>query len=90
MRLEKKFGRALLHGDTGGRAARCRGGCGGVCRLLQLGLREGAGGQHLLLGLDNGDVVGQRLLGAHLAVRVPGKHDLDLDAKHALKGEGRN
>ena len=56
---------------------------------LQLGLGEWAGGQHLLLGLDDGDVVGQRLLGTHLAVGVPRKHDLDLDAEHALKREGR-
>ena len=47
--------------------------------LLHLGLGEGAGGQDLVLGLHDGDVVGQGLLGAHLAVGVPREHDLDLE-----------
>merc|ERR1719291_258368 len=59
----------------------------GVARLVRLGglgLREGVGGQSLLLGLHDGHVVGQRLLGADLAAGIPRQHDLDLDAEHPL------
>lgn len=65
--------------------------CGGYwCSLghdghLWLGpllLRNGCGGQGLLLGLHNADVVGQGLLGADLTAGVPGQHDLHLDAQH--------
>lgn len=38
----------------------------------------------VLLGLDHRHVVGQRLLGAALALRVVRQHDLDLDAQHSL------
>jgi hypothetical protein len=46
--------------------------------LGRLGLREGVGGQDLLLRLDNGDTVGQRLLGTNLASRIPRQHNFHL------------
>ena len=45
--------------------------------LLKLGLGEGAGGQDLILRLDDGHVVGERPLGSNLALRVPRQHNLD-------------
>lgn len=65
--------------------------CGGYgCSLghdghLWLGpllLRHGCGGQGLLLGLHDTDVVGQGLLGADLTTGIPGQHDLHLDTEH--------
>ena len=45
--------------------------------LLKLGLGEGAGGQDLILRLDDGHVVGEGPLGSDLALRVPRQHNLD-------------
>ena len=56
----------------------------GVTRLVRLGglgLREGVGGQGLLLGLHDGHVVGQRPLGSDLAGGIPGQHNLDLQQR---------
>lgn len=41
----------------------------------------------LLLGLDDGDGVGEGLLGARLALRVRAAHDLDLDTEDTLAEE---
>lgn len=40
--------------------------------------------KRVFLGLDDGDVVGQRALRSDLAGGVPWQHDLDLDAQHSL------
>lgn len=48
--------------------------------VLADGLRDGG----LLLGVEDGDGVGQRLLGAGLALRVGAAHDLDLDTEDTL------
>merc|ERR1712062_960459 len=58
-----------------------------LVRLRSLGLREGVGWQSLLLGLHNGDVVGERPLGSNLAGGIPGQHNLDLDPQDALSEE---
>merc|ERR1711896_4602 len=66
-----------------------RGGCSNnrsrcLVRLDSLGLREGVWWQGLLLGLHDGHVVWQRLLGASLASGVERQHDLHLNSKNAL------
>lgn len=38
----------------------------------------------LLLGVENGDSIGQRLLGTGLALGIRAAHDLDLDTQHTL------
>ena len=64
--------------------------CPDVLRSLGLGglgavvLADGLEDGLLLLGLDDGDGVGQGLLGTGLALGVGAAHDLDLDAQHAL------
>lgn len=62
---------------------RCSLGHDGPLGLGSLLLRHGCGGQGLLLGLHNANVVRQGLLGADLTAGVPGQHDLHLDAQHA-------
>ena len=52
--------------------------------LGSLGLREGVGGQSLLLGLHDGHVVGQRPLRSNLATGVPGQHNLDLQQREGV------
>ena len=47
-------------------------------------LADGLENSLLLLGLDDGDGIGQRLLGAGLALRVRAAHDLDLDTQDTL------
>jgi len=44
-------------------------------------------GEDLLLGLHNGNVVWQGLLGSSLAIRVPRQHDLYFDSKYSLSEE---
>jgi len=51
--------------------------------VLAHGLENGL----LLLGLDDGDRVGEGLLGAGLALGVGAAHDLDLDTKDTLAEE---
>lgn len=51
-------------------------------RLGSLLFRHGGGGEDLLFGLHDADMVRQRLLGANLAAGIPGKHDLNLDTEH--------
>lgn len=56
----------------------------GLCAVvLGHGLHDGL----LLLGLDDGDRVGERLGGAGLALGVGATHDLDLDTEHTLAEE---
>lgn len=47
-------------------------------------LADGLENRLLLLGLDDGDSVGQRLLGTGLALGVRAPHDLDLDTQNTL------
>ena len=54
---------------------------------LLAGLRDGGEDRGLLLGLHDGDHIGKRGLGAHLASGVPGQHDLDLDSQNSLAQE---
>jgi hypothetical protein len=63
--------RSLLGGDSLGAV------------VLRHGLENGL----LLLGLDDGDGIGERLLGAGLALGVRAAHDLDLDTKDTLTEE---
>jgi hypothetical protein len=65
----------LLSGLLGGK------GLGAV--VLRHGLENGL----LLLGLDDGDRVGEGLLGAGLALGVGTTHDLDLDTEDTLAEE---
>lgn len=59
-------------------------GLGGLSTVvLAHGLENGL----LLLGLDDGDGVGEGLLGTGLALGVGAAHDLDLDAQHTLSEE---
>jgi hypothetical protein len=55
-------------------------------RLLA-GLRDGGEDRGLLLGLHDGDHVGKRGLGTHLALRIPRQHNLDLDTQDSLAQE---
>ena len=50
-------------------------------------LRDGLENSLLLLGLDDGDGVGESLLGAGLALGVGAAHDLDLDTEDTLAEE---
>lgn len=50
-------------------------------------LRDGLENSLLLLGLDNGDGVGESLLGTGLALGVGAAHDLDLDTEDTLAEE---
>lgn len=59
-------------------------GSGGLSTVV-LAHRLNDGG--LLLGVDDGDGVGERLLGAGLALGVRAAHDLDLDTKDTLAEE---
>ena len=54
---------------------------------MDLSFGEGLGGDDLFLGLDDGNVVGEGLLGTHLAIGIPGQHNLDLDAQDSLPQE---
>lgn len=56
-------------------------------RLRTIVLAHGLDHALLLLGLDDGDGVGQRLLGAGLSVGVGAAHDLDLDTEDTLAQE---
>ncbi len=56
------------------------------CKRLGGG-RGDCGDGHVLLGVDDGDDVRERLLGAENALWVPVAHDLDLDAKDSLAQE---
>ena len=66
------------------------GSAGGLSGSLDLGglrtvvLAHGLDDGGLLLGLDDGDGVGQGLLGAGLALRVGAAHNLDLDTEDTL------
>lgn len=51
-------------------------------RLGPLLLRHRGGGEDLLFGLHDADMVRQRLLGTNLTTGVPWKHDLNLDTEH--------
>lgn len=65
----------------------CTGSLSGSLDLSSLGtvvLRDGLGDGGLLLGVENGDSVRQRLLGTSLALGVGAAHDLDLDTQHTL------
>ena len=66
------------------------GSLGGGLDLSSLGavvLAHGLDDGGLLLGLDDGDGVGQGLLGTGLALRVGSAHDLDLDTEDTLAQE---
>ena len=56
-------------------------GGGGLSAVV---LAHGLDDRGLLLGLDDGDGVGERLLRASLALGVAAAHDLDLDTEHTL------
>ena len=56
-------------------------GSGGLSAVV---LAHGLDNRGLLLGLDDGDGVRERLLGAGLALGVAAAHDLDLDTEHTL------
>lgn len=66
---------------------------GSLSRGLDLGglgavvLRDGLDDRGLVLGLEDGDGVGQGLLGAGLALGVGAAHDLDLDTEDTLAEE---
>lgn len=65
----------------------CASGLSSSLHLSSLGtivLRDGLGDRSLLLRVENGDGVRQRLLGAGLALRVGAAHDLDLDTQDTL------
>lgn len=55
--------------------------------FASLGFRVGIGRDDFILGLDNGDVVGQGLLGSGFAGWVIGQHNLNLDAQNTLPQE---
>lgn len=59
-------------------------GLGGLSTVV---LAHGLENSLLLLGLDDGDGVGERLLGTGLALGVGAAHDLDLDTQHTLSEE---
>ena len=56
----------------------------GLGKLLDLAVADGGRDGLLLLGLDNGDHVGQWLGRSGAAFGIPGKHDLDLDTEYTL------
>lgn len=56
-------------------------GLGGLGTVI---LADGVDNGGLLLGLDDGDGVGERFLGTGLALRVGAAHDLDLDSENTL------
>ena len=58
-----------------------------LIRIHSLRLGVGTGGQGILLRFNNLDLIGQRLLGAHLAFGIPGQHNLGLDSKDSLPKE---
>lgn len=59
-------------------------GLGGLSTVV---LAHGLENSLLLLGLDDGDGVGESLLGTGLALGVGAAHDLDLDTQHTLSEE---
>lgn len=56
----------------------------GSSGLSAVVLAHGLDNRSLLLGVDDGNGIGERLLGAGLALRVGTAHDLDLDTKDTL------
>jgi len=72
---------SFLHGGSGRRRSDGLGNLGAL--LLRVSLLR----KDLVLGLDDGDVVGERSLGSGFARRIVGQHDFHLDAQNSLTQE---